>query len=52
MKAARHVCQGWVKPIDLPSNAEIRDEIQSLARLYEGENRSQNLREMRWKRCT
>lgn len=47
MKAARHVCQGWVKPIDLPSNAEIRDEIQALARLYEGENRSQNLREMR-----
>jgi predicted HD phosphohydrolase len=47
MKAARHVCQGWVKPADLPSNAEIRDEIQSLARLYEGENRSHNLREMR-----
>ncbi|MCH5374982.1 MAG: tRNA adenylyltransferase, partial [Planctomycetes bacterium] len=47
MKAARHVCQGWVKPIDLPSNAEIRDEIQALARLYEGENRSHNLREMR-----
>jgi len=47
MKAARHVCQGWVKPVDLPSNAEIRDEIQALARLYEGDDRSQNLREMR-----
>jgi len=47
MKAARHVCQGWVKPADLPSNAEIRDEIQALARLYEGDERSQNLREMR-----
>lgn len=47
MKAARRICQGWVKPADLPSNAEIRDEIQSLARLYEGESRSDNLREMR-----
>ena len=26
-------CQGWVKPADLPSNAEIRDEIQQLADL-------------------
>ena len=31
MKAARWICRGWVKPIDLPSNAEIRDEIQALA---------------------
>ena len=36
MKAARRVQIGWVKPADLPSNAEIRDEIQALARLYEG----------------
>jgi hypothetical protein len=47
MKAARLVGQRWVKPADLPSNAEIRDEIQSLARLYEGESRVDNLREMR-----
>jgi hypothetical protein len=47
MKAARRVCKGWVKPVDLPSNAEIRDEIQSLARLFEGERRLDNLREMR-----
>ena len=47
MKAARLIGQGWVKPADLPSNAEIRDEIQSLARLYEGESRVDNLREMR-----
>jgi len=47
MKAARRICQGWVKPADLPTNAEIRDQIQSLARMYEGEQRSQNLREMR-----
>ncbi len=47
MKAARWICRGWVKPIDLPSNAEIRDEIQALARLYEGERRVDHLREMR-----
>ena len=46
-KAARHLCRGWVKPADLPSNAEIRDEIQALARLYEGERRTLNMRDMR-----
>lgn len=46
-KAAHRICQGWVKPADLPSNAEVRDEIQSLARLHEGEARTDNLREMR-----
>ena len=46
-KAAHRICQGWVKPADLPSNAEIRDEIQSFARLHEGEARTDNLREMR-----
>jgi len=47
LKAARHICKGWVKPMDLPSNAEIRDEIQTLARVFEGEQRAANLREMR-----
>jgi len=47
MKAARQICKGWVKPKDLPSNAEIRDEIQKLARMLEGDSRSENLREMR-----
>lgn len=47
MKAARALCKGWVKPIDLPSNTEIREQVQSLARLYEGESRSQHLLEMR-----
>jgi predicted HD phosphohydrolase/predicted nucleotidyltransferase len=47
MKAARRVCRGWVKPLDLPSNAEIRDEIQSFARLHEGDRRRENLRDMR-----
>ena len=47
MKAAKRICRGWVKPNDLPSNAEIRDQVQMLAHLHEGESRQQNLREMR-----
>jgi HD domain len=35
------------KPGDLPSNAEIRDQIQVFARLHEGEKRKDNLRSMR-----
>jgi len=46
-KAAHRICQGWVKPADLPSNAEIRDEIQAFARLHEGDSRTANLQEMR-----
>lgn len=46
-KAAQRLCQGWVKPADLPSNAEIRDEIQAFARLHEGDARNANLRDMR-----
>ncbi len=47
MKAAKRICQGWVKPADLPSNAEIRDEVQSFARLIEGDSRDKELRNMR-----
>jgi len=47
MKAARKLCQGWAKPADLPSNAEIRDQVQQLARLYEGDRRTDNLQKMR-----
>ncbi|MDP6468046.1 MAG: tRNA adenylyltransferase [Pirellulaceae bacterium] len=47
MKAARYIFRGRVKPADLPSNAEIRDEIQVLARIHEGETRNDNLRAMR-----
>jgi hypothetical protein len=47
MKAARRICRGWVKPADLPSNAEIRDEIQQFARMFEGQQQQANLREMR-----
>ena len=47
MKAARRICRSWVKPDDLPSNSEIRDEIQGFARMFEGEKRFDRLREMR-----
>ncbi len=47
MKAARKLCRGWVKPSDLPSNAEIRQEIQRFACLHEGESRLDNLLQMR-----
>ena len=46
-KAARRVCRGGVKPSDLPSNAEIRDQIQSIARMQEGDKRTVHLKEMR-----
>lgn len=47
MKAATRVCRGWVKPVDLPSNAEIRDQVQMLARTHEGPHRDRALLEMR-----
>ncbi|MEX0716308.1 MAG: HD domain-containing protein [Planctomycetaceae bacterium] len=47
MKAARKVCQGWVKPSDLPSNAEIRAEIQRFSWMHEGDDRHARLRDMR-----
>lgn len=47
MKAGRKVCRGWVKPSLLPSNAEIRDELQRFVSLYEGDRRFDNLRDMR-----
>jgi hypothetical protein len=46
-KAARRLCRRGVKPEDLPSNAEIRDQIQVFARIHEGERRTENLRDMR-----
>src|SRR5207247_11396230 len=46
-KAARRLCRKSVKPEDLPSNAEIRDQIQLFARLHEGDRRTQHLKEMR-----
>ena len=47
LKAARRLCRGWVKPSELPSNAEIRDEIQRMANIFEGTSRFDRLREMR-----
>ncbi len=46
-KAAKRLCRQWVKPEDLPSNAEIREQIQLFARLHEGDKRTENLRAMR-----
>jgi hypothetical protein len=46
-KAAKRLCRGPVKPGDLPSNAEVRDLIQTFARMYEGDARTANLRDMR-----
>jgi hypothetical protein len=47
-KAARRLHKGWIKPSDLPTNAEIRDQVQLLARLHEGpEAQAQRLLEMR-----
>ena len=36
------------RPADLPSNAEIRDQIQAMARIHEGPKRLDNLRDMRF----
>jgi predicted nucleotidyltransferase len=47
MKAARRIVGSDFKPTDLPSNREIRDEIQVMARMHEGDHRTEKLREMR-----
>ncbi len=47
LKAARRVAQGDFKPADLPSNREIRDQVQLWATLFEGRRRLENLRDMR-----
>lgn len=47
LKAARRIAAGEFKPSDLPSNAEIRDEIRAMARMFEGQKRTENLRDMR-----
>lgn len=46
-KAARRLGLRWLRPTELPSNAEIRDEVQQLARICEGAARHENLRDMR-----
>ena len=47
LKAARRICKGWVKPSDLPSNQEIRDEINRFAFTWEGDSRFEKLQDMR-----
>src|SRR5262245_19549630 len=47
-KAAKRLCRQGPKPEDLPSNAEIREQIQTFARLHEGPKRTENLRAMRF----
>jgi len=46
-KAAKRLCPQRCKPEDLPSNAEIRQLVQAFAHLYEGDRRTDNLRNMR-----
>jgi hypothetical protein len=46
-KAAKRICRGSIKPENLPSNAEIRDQIQVFARIHEGDRRTEHLRDMR-----
>ncbi len=46
-KAAKRLCRGQARPEDLPSNAEIREQVQLYARIHEGEQRTRNLRDMR-----
>src|SRR5436190_6145908 len=46
-KAAKRLCRSRCKPEDLPSNAEIREQIQHFARIHEGDKRTEHLRSMR-----
>ena len=50
-KAAKRLCRGSIKPRDLPSNAEIRELVQTFARMHDGDKRTQNLRDMRLAGC-
>jgi len=46
-KAARRICRGEMRPGDLPTNREIREQIEAVARAFEGERRTLRLGEMR-----
>ena len=49
-KAARQLGLGpRTRPADLPSNAEVRDQVLALARLYERDGRLDRLRSMRFR---
>lgn len=47
MKAGKRLCHRWVKPSDIPSNAELHDEIQRMAWLFEGNSRFNKLKDVR-----
>ncbi|MFG0294805.1 MAG: HD domain-containing protein [Maioricimonas sp. JB045] len=47
IRAARQISRTWIRNADLPSDAEIRDELQRLAGIYEGDRRFESLRDMR-----
>ncbi len=47
IKAASRLTKKRVKPQDLPSNSEIRDQVQQLARMLEGDTRTNHLEQMR-----
>jgi len=42
LNAARRITKGSFRPTDLPNNAEIRDQIRVLARMHEGDQRTEN----------
>ncbi len=46
-KAARRVCRGETPLVDLPTNREIREQIEAVARAFEGERRGVEVGEMR-----
>ncbi len=46
-RAARQLGHGWVQPVDLPSNREVRAELQTWARSRENESDGQRLHDMR-----
>ncbi|MEM9364800.1 MAG: HD domain-containing protein [Planctomycetota bacterium] len=46
-KAARRVVSGWIKKSELPSNAEVRHQVQTFARLHETSARDSRLVSMR-----
>ncbi len=35
LKAARRICRGWIKPSELPDDAEVLEEIRRMTRIFE-----------------
>jgi len=47
LAAARRLCRGWVRPKDLPTDREIRDEIERITFGHESASPSRQLQELR-----